>query len=66
MDVRTVEGVAEGVRARSSRGSLGTGGSDGNPWVGARVECGDAFQHLAVGGGAVQRVPRTSGVTSAR
>jgi hypothetical protein len=64
--MRSNEGAAEGVRARSSKSSSGAGVSDGNPWVGGRAEHSDGSHHLIVGGGAVQRVPRSSGVTSAR
>ena len=64
--MRSNEGVAEAVRARSSKSSSGAGVSDGNPWVGGRPEHVDGSHHLIVGGGAVQRVPRSSGVTSAR
>ena len=72
--MRSNEGVAEAVRARSSKSSSGAGVSDGNPWVGGRPEHVDGSRpehvdgshHLIVGGGAVQRVPRSSGVTSAR
>ncbi len=60
-----VEAVAEGARARSSRSSGGAG-DDGNPWIGTKSDGGDGMQHLVIGGEAVQRVPRSSGVTSAR
>ena len=67
MDGRlAVEGVAEGSRVRSNRGSGGAGASDGNPWIGGKGECEDGAQYLVVGGGALQRVPRATAVTSAR